>query len=63
MECDTSDETTPNPMRSGQGLTKKQRKGKGSADRNREFNFDRYAKRFVALEVLYIGWDHHGFAS
>eukprot|EP00884_Botryococcus_braunii_P012692 jgi/Botrbrau1/21423/Bobra.0216s0038.1 len=29
----------------------------------RELDFNAYEKRYVALEILYLGWDYHGFAS
>ena len=29
----------------------------------REFDFGKYMQRHVALEVLYLGWDYHGFAA
>lgn len=29
----------------------------------RDFNFSDYRTRFVALNVLYLGWDYSGFAS
>jgi len=38
---------------------KQKKKGKG----RREFDFDRYHERHVALRVAYIGAKYHGFAS
>jgi tRNA pseudouridine38/39 synthase len=28
----------------------------------RTFQFEKFARRFVALEVMYVGWRFHGFA-
>ena len=33
------------------------------ATENREFDMDAYQRRYVALEVFYLGWRYHGFAS
>jgi hypothetical protein len=29
----------------------------------RPIDFAAYHQRYVALEIAYLGWDHHGFAS
>ena len=29
----------------------------------RPFDFSRYGRRYVALEIFYAGWNYHGFAS
>lgn len=42
----------------GESNTKQSRK-KGL----REFDFKKYNTRHVALKVLYLGWDYHGFAA
>ncbi|XP_021366601.1 uncharacterized protein LOC110458937 isoform X4 [Mizuhopecten yessoensis] len=42
----------------GETNTKQSRK-KGQ----REFDFKKYNTRHVALKVLYLGWDYHGFAA
>ncbi|KAK9914986.1 hypothetical protein WJX75_003356 [Coccomyxa subellipsoidea] len=40
----------------------KQQRGKRKKE-NREFDMDAYQRRYVALEVFYLGWRYHGFAS
>ena len=30
---------------------------------SREFDMASYQQRYVALEIFYLGWDYHGFAS
>lgn len=44
-------------------LLQKQRQTHDMAAEKREFNMDAYQRRYVALEVLYTGWNYHGFAS
>ncbi|XP_061162846.1 uncharacterized protein LOC133172055 isoform X2 [Saccostrea echinata] len=39
----------------GEGHIKKKAKG-------REFDFKKYNTRHIALKILYLGWDYHGFA-
>ena len=34
-----------------------------AAAESREFDMASYQQRYVALEVFYLGWDYHGFAS
>lgn len=29
----------------------------------RDFDMNAYQQRYIALEVFYIGWNYHGFAS
>eukprot|EP00873_Tetraselmis_striata_P021117 jgi/Tetstr1/441381/TSEL_029630.t1 len=55
----TSNDQQPKRAKPTLRVTKKQRQGKAG----RQFDFSRYAQRFVALEVVYIGWDFWGFAS
>ena len=33
------------------------------APAGRPFDFKAYHTRYVALEIAYLGWDYHGFAS
>lgn len=40
----------------GEGQVKKKAKG-------REFDFKKYNTRHIALKILYLGWDYHGFAA
>ncbi|KAK3087246.1 hypothetical protein FSP39_003526 [Pinctada imbricata] len=46
-----------NVVLKGQGENQARKKAKG-----REFDFKKYNTRHVALKILYMGWDYHGFA-
>lgn len=38
------------------------RKTKKARQAPREFDFFKYRQRYVALQIMYIGWNYHGFA-
>ncbi|XP_048751243.1 uncharacterized protein LOC125662947 isoform X2 [Ostrea edulis] len=46
-----------NVVLKGQGDGQVKKKAKG-----REFDFRKYNTRHIALKILYLGWDYHGFA-
>ncbi|XP_078335395.1 uncharacterized protein LOC111134441 isoform X4 [Crassostrea virginica] len=47
-----------NVVLKGQGEGQVKKKGKA-----REFDFKKYNTRHIALKILYLGWDYHGFAA
>jgi len=50
-------------LRAQNTTKKKPKESHKTPKRKRSFDFSKYQKRHVALKLLYLGWNYHGFAT